>query len=306
LISLREKIRNIAERIQEVFIRGKSTAEADFISKSGKKTSHYFTGLRIIINNTPYLGGMGIDISERKKAEKKLQESEKRYRDFISVASHEFKTPLIPIIGIPQIILKDTNLTEQQKDFIDEILLSGKKLNKLMDNLLDTTKIDAKGIELNKHVIEINALIEQCINDLSFLIQYNNHTLVKRLQENVKLNIDNIKISQVLNNFISNAIKYTPQNGIIEISTQIDKDNNFIFSIKDNGIGIDKKDADLVFQKFGKIRGVEISQYNLDTYGNGLGLYISKEIIKLHGGEIWFESEGRNKGTKFYFKIPNR
>jgi len=301
-----EDKKHIAERIQEVFIRGKSTAEADFISKSGKKTSHYFTGLRIIINNTPYLGGMGIDISERKKAEKKLQESEKRYRDFISVASHEFKTPLIPIIGIPQIILKDTNLTEQQKDFIDEILLSGKKLNKLMDNLLDTTKIDAKGIELNKHVIEINALIEQCINDLSFLIQYNNHTLVKRLQENVKLNIDNIKISQVLNNFISNAIKYTPQNGIIEISTQIDKDNNFIFSIKDNGIGIDKKDADLVFQKFGKIRGVEISQYNLDTYGNGLGLYISKEIIKLHGGEIWFESEGRNKGTKFYFKIPNR
>jgi len=96
-----EDKRHIAERIQEVFIKGKSTAEAEFVSKTGKKIPHYFTGLRVIIDNIPYLGGMGINISERKKAEKKLQESEKRYRDFISVASHEFKTPLIPIIGIP-------------------------------------------------------------------------------------------------------------------------------------------------------------------------------------------------------------
>lgn len=299
-----EDKKHIAERIQEVFIKGKSTAEADFISKSGKKTFHYFTGLRIIINDTTYLGGMGIDISERKKAEKKLQESEKRYRDFISVASHEFKTPLIPIIGIPQLILKDTNLTEQQKDFINEILLSGKKLNKLMDNILDTTKIDAKSIELTKREMEINPLINSCISDLAFLMKHNSHTIIKRLKENVKLNIDDKKISRVLTNLILNAIKYTPQNGKIEISTQIDAADNFIFSIKDNGIGIDKKDADLVFQKFRKIRGAEISQYALDTYGTGLGLFISKEIIKLHGGEIWFESEGRNNGTTFNFKLP--
>ena len=238
------------------------------------------------------------------KVEEKLKESEGRYRDFISVASHEFKTPLIPIIGIPQLILKDKNLTEQQKDFINEILLSGKKLNKLMDNLLDTTKIDAKIIELTKREIEINPLINRCISDLAFLMKHNNHTVIKRLKENVKLNIDDKKISRVLTNLILNAIKYTPQNGKIEISTQIDAADNFIFSIKDNGIGIDKKDADLVFQKFGKIRKVEMSQYNLDTYGTGLGLYISKEIIKLHGGEIWFESEGRNKGTTFNFKLP--
>ena len=294
----------IAERIQEVFVKGKSTAEANFISKSGRKTPHYFTGLRIIINNISYLGGMGIDISERKKAEKKLQESEKRYRDFISVASHEFKTPLIPIIGIPHLILKDTNLTEQQKDFINEILISGKKLNELMDNLLDTTKIDAKSIELTKREMAINPLINSCISDLAFLMKHNNHTVIKRLKENVKLNIDDKKISRVLTNLILNAIKYTPRNGKIEISTQIDAADNFIFSIKDNGIGIDDKDAELVFQKFGKIRGAEMSQYKLDTYGTGLGLYISKEIIKLHGGEIWFESEGRNKGTTFNFKLP--
>lgn len=285
-----------------IFIAGFLIFSSLFLESNEIIIDNLLRGLILIL-----IGIITTILSEHiSKVEEKLKESEGRYRDFISVASHEFKTPLIPIIGIPQLILKGTNLTEQQKDFISEILISGKKLNKLMDNLLDTTKIDAKSIELNKREIEINPLIEQCINGLSFLIQYNNHTLVKRLQENVKLNIDNIKISQVLNNLISNAIKYTPQNGRIEIFTKIDNEKNFIFSIKDNGIGIDDKDADLVFQKFGKIRGVEISKNNIDTHGTGLGLYISKEILELHGGEIWFESAGKNNGTTFYFKLPRK
>lgn len=74
--------------------------------------------------------------------------------------------------------------------------------------------------------------------------------------------------------------------------------------IKDNGIGIEKNDKDLIFQKFGKIRGKKVGNLDVDMQGTGLGLYISREIIKLHGGEIWFESEGQNKGTTFKFKLP--
>jgi len=250
--------------------------------------------------------GISTDITERMKEEKKLRESEQKYRDFVSVASHEFKTPLIPIIGIPQLLLKDTNLTEKQKDFINEIYHSGKKLNNLIDNLLDTSQIDIKTIQLDKQEIEINPLIKQCISDLSFLIKQKNHKLIKRLQEDVILNVDDKKFSRILTNLISNAIKFSPQNGKIEISTQIDNKNNFIFSIKDNGVGIEEKDKDLIFQKFGKIRGEEIAKYKLDSHGSGLGLFISKEIIKLHGGEIWFESEGKNQGTTFYFKLPRK
>ncbi|MCK4239122.1 MAG: PAS domain-containing sensor histidine kinase, partial [Candidatus Lokiarchaeota archaeon] len=277
-----------------------------FIDKNGKKKA-------IIISR---------DITKRKIAEKKLKESEeklrklnkeleqrieertmelkeseKRYRDFSTVASHEFKTPLISIIGIPQLLLKDNNLTEQQKDSLNEILHSGKKLNKLIDNLLDTSQIERKSIELIKREIEINTLITQCISDLSFLIKQKNHKLTKNIQEDIKLNIDDKKISRVLTNLISNAIKFTPSNGKIEISTQIDEENNFVFSIEDNGIGIEEKDYDLIFEKFGKIRGEEIVKYELDSHGSGLGLFISKEIIKLHGGEMWFESTGKNNGT---------
>lgn len=237
---------------------------------------------------------------------KKLKESEKRYRDFMSIASHEFKTPLIPIIGMPQLLLKDNNLTEQQKDSLNEILHSGKKLNKLIDNLLDTSQIERKSIELIKREIKINTLIDLCISDLSFLIKQKNHLLKKNLKEDIKLNIDDRKISRVLTNLISNAIKYTPSNGKIEISTKIDGENNFIFSIKDNGIGIEEKDQELIFQKFGKIRGEEIVKYELNSHGSGLGLFISKEIIKLHGGEMWFESAGKNNGTTFYFKLPRK
>lgn len=237
---------------------------------------------------------------------KKLKESEKRYRDFMSIASHEFKTPLIPIIGMPQLLLKDNNLTEQQKDSLNEILHSGKKLNKLIDNLLDTSQIERKSIELIKREIKINTLIDLCISDLSFLIKQKNHILIKNLKEDIKLNIDDRKISRVLTNLISNAIKYTPSNGKIEISTKIDGENNFIFSIKDNGIGIEEKDQELIFQKFGKIRGEEIVKYELNSHGSGLGLFISKEIIKLHGGEMWFESAGKNNGTTFYFKLPRK
>jgi len=250
--------------------------------------------------------GTVIDITEKFRLEQKLRESEKRYRDFTSIASHEFKTPLIPIIGMPQLLLNDNNLTEQQKDSLNEILHSGKKLNKLIDNLLDTSQIERTSIELIKKEIEINTLIDSCISDLSFLIKQKNIILIKNLQKDIKLNIDDKKISRVLTNLISNAIKYTISNGKIEISSQIDKENNFIFSIKDNGIGIEEKDKDLIFQKFGKIRREEIVKYKLDFHGSGLGLFISKEIIKLHGGEMWFESAGKNNGTIFYFKLPKK
>ncbi len=248
--------------------------------------------------------GFTQDITERKRAEITLIESESHYKNFISIASHEFKTPLIPIIGIPQLLLKDNTLSRKQKEFINEIYFSGKKINKLIDDLLDTSKIDTKKIQLKKQKVKINHLINQCVTDLDFLIKRRKLAFELNFLDDITLTIDITRISQVITNLISNAIKYTPQNGKIEISTQLDKDDNFIFSIKDNGIGIDEKYKELVFQKFGKIRDEDFSKYELESYGSGLGLFISKEIIKLHSGEIWFESEGKNKGTTFYFKLP--
>ncbi len=325
-------LKQFLNKFREVFKTGEGVIDVRTRRKDGTYRWFETRGSTFIDNNgeVKYLL-VSRDITERKIAEKKLKkseeklrklnkeleqrieertkklkESEKRYRDFTSIASHEFKTPLIPIIGIPQLLVKDNNLTEQQKDSLNEILHSGKKLNELIDNLLDTSQIERKSVKLSKREIEINPLIDWCISDLSFLIKQKNHKLIKDMQEDIKLNIDDKKISRVLTNLVSNAIKFTPSNGKIEISTQIDDENNFIFSIKDNGIGIEEKDQELIFQKFGKIRGEEIVKYELDSHGSGLGLFISKEIIKLHGGEMWFESAGKNNGTTFYFKLPRK
>jgi len=301
-----ESPEEVKKHLEKIVREGADIFETKHRTKNGEIRNVIVSSKAINIRGRNFVQSIYRDITERKKAEKELRESETRYRDFVSVASHEFKTPLIPIIGIPQLLLKDTNLTEKQKDFINEIYHSGKKLNNLIDNLLDTSQIDIKIIQLDKQEIEINPLIKQCISDLSFLIKQKNHKLIKRLQEDVILNVDDKKFSRVLTNLISNAIKFSPQNGKIEISTYVDDENNFIFSIKDNGVGIEEKDQDLIFQKFGKIRGEEIAKYKLNSYGSGLGLFISREIINLHGGEMRFESAGKNNGTTFYFKLPRK
>ena len=110
------------------------------------------------------------------------------------------------------------------------------------------------------------------------------------------------RIYEVIINLLSNAIKYTPPQGIIKIGSKIEN-NQYIISIEDNGIGFTEKEREKIFKKFGKIerygKGLDVV-----SEGSGLGLYISKGIIELHGGQIWAESKGRDKGSTFYFSLP--
>jgi signal transduction histidine kinase len=110
------------------------------------------------------------------------------------------------------------------------------------------------------------------------------------------------QIHEVISNLLSNAINYSPHNGIIDINSVI-KDNTIIISIKDKGIGFTEDEKVKIFQKFGKINRAS-QGFDVISEGSGLGLFISKKIIELHGGEIWVESEGRNKGSTFYFTLP--
>ena len=110
------------------------------------------------------------------------------------------------------------------------------------------------------------------------------------------------QLHQVISNLLNNAIKYTPPHGNIEIKSEI-KDNLLIFSIKDSGIGLTEEERGRIFRQFGKVERFG-QGYDVMSEGSGLGLYISKKIIELHGGEIWVESEGRNNGSTFYFSLP--
>jgi signal transduction histidine kinase len=170
-----------------------------------------------------------------------------------------------------------------------------------MDQLLDVMKIESKKIELIKHPMNVKKIINNCIDELSYIIQEKNHNLVINVDEEIILNIDSERFFEIISNLLSNAVKFTPQNGTIEISADQKEDGNYLFKVKDNGIGLKADELGKLFQKFQTVR-----EYSGENYmkGTGIGLFISKGFVEAHGGKIWATSDGHNEGTTFSFTIP--
>ena len=250
------------------------------------------------------------DINSKKKAEiliieenKRLMELNKIKSEFISRASHELKTPITSIYGGSQILMelyKDQTCSEAI-EFIELINRGGKRLKLLVDNLLDASRIDSDKLRLNLQSDNIGQIIRESTNEIRYLAYKRNIIIEQHIPDTVNIVVDKIRIEQVITNLISNAIKNTPRKGIISLVLE-EKPDSVIFKVKDSGIGLTEKEMDKLFKKFGKIERVG-PKMDIDIEGSGLGLYISKEVIDLHGGNIWVESEGRNKGATFYFKL---
>ncbi len=257
------------------------------------------------------------NITERKTSEIKLNESretlkkknielrklDKTKNDFITMAAHELKTPLISISGYTDYILtkyeNDLN-SEIQQDLL-VVKSNIERLQKLMDQFLDAMKIESDKITLHKKLTNVKDIISNCVNNLSYQITEKNQEIRLKIGSNILLKVDHERIFQVFSNILSNAIKFTPKGGKIEISSQTKDKNTYLFEIKDNGIGLSEEEIPRIFKKF------EMIQHDSDEYyvkGTGLGLYISKGFIEAHGGKIWVTSDGKNKGTTFTFTLP--
>ena len=145
-------------------------------------------------------------------------------------------------------------------------------------------------------------LIRFCVKNLQGLAKTRNHLITLDIPEKMILYFEKERIYDVLSDLIINAIKYTPPYGQIKIKTEIE--NNFVIvTVQDNGIGFSMDDRKKIFKQFGKIERYD-KGWDIGIEGTGMGLYTSKKIVKLHGGRIWAESEGRNKGSKFCFSLP--
>ena len=259
------------------------------------------------------------DVTEKKMAEEKLKESERMLReqnielkeldrlktDFISIAAHDLKTPLISVGGyVDLILLREKGLKEEVKEDLNRVLNNVHRLEDYINRLLDVMKIEAKKVELVKREENIHDIIINCISDLEFQIGKKNLTINLDISEDLKLRVDRFKISQVFLNLLSNAIKFTPKDGKVNISN-IEDDETFVFSIKDNGKGLTPEEKQKLFGKFVTIeQGVD--GYSTLDKGSGLGLYIAKGFIEAHGGKIWAESKGRDLGTEFSFVLPKQ
>lgn len=235
----------------------------------------------------------------------RAREIDKMKSEFISVASHQLKTPLSGIKWFIELLLREKvgTLNEKQKDFINQVRISNERLITLVTDLLSVSHIETnRNFEIIKKPIDVCKSIERVIE--SSLPSAKKFSVTVKREESCPrkmiISADEEKIQQVFQNFVTNAIKYSKKNGEVKIGVEQSKDN-IVFSVHDEGIGIDEKDFPKVFTKF--YRGD--NAIKSETDGTGLGLYIAKAIIEAHEGKVWFDSKV-DKGTTFYFSLKNK
>jgi signal transduction histidine kinase len=231
----------------------------------------------------------------------KEKEIDKVKSELISNVSHELRTPLSTIKEGIALVFDGAlgPVQEGQKDMLARVKNNIDRLTRLINDLLDISKIEAGRLELHKSSVNITSLAKEVCSSFQNQLKNKNIQLVNRMREVVTpLYVDPDRISQVLTNLIANSIKFTPGNGRIELGIK-DEEREVEISVKDTGIGIARENIAGLFDRFAQFNRV----YGPGERGTGLGLAISKEIVEMHGGKIWVESE-TGKGSIFRLRLP--
>lgn len=251
------------------------------------------------------------DISKIKEAEKKLEEQNKELHElnnlkteFLTRASHELKTPLVAIKGNADLVIKlhHEDLNSEVITMLEAIQRGCNRIEDIIHKLIESSKLETSKIDIHTTKEDLPSLIQFCVNEIQSLVKMRNLTINLDVKHFVSTKFNKDQIHEVISNLLNNAINYSPPGGFIYIKSEV-KGNTIIISIEDRGIGFTKDEKMKIFQKFGKINRAN-QEFDIISEGSGLGLYISKKIIEIHGGKIWVESEGRNKGSTFYFALP--
>ncbi|MHA1256151.1 MAG: sensor histidine kinase, partial [Promethearchaeota archaeon] len=250
------------------------------------------------------------NITDKKEAEKLIIEENKKLleldeirKEMITRISHELKTPLTSIYGAIQILSE--SLRDQMNDnvlkFVDVIHRGSIRFKKLIENLLDISRMDSRKLELKAQQEDLSEIVNECVNEMIYLANNRGLKINLNFPHELLFELDKLRMEQAITNLISNAIKNTPMDGIISISL-LDYKEYIDIRIEDTGVGLTPEEKLKLFKKFGKIEryGMDL---DVDIEGIGLGLFISKEIVELHGGKILVESEGRNMGTTFTIRL---
>jgi len=219
----------------------------------------------------------------------------------VSLISHRLRTPLSVIKGAIETILSQElgPLNAEQNDYLNDALKNTQRLIELINSLLEISAIEEGGLRLTPKDIDLGPIVNKVARELLPLTKASNSQIKIEIEESLpQVNADPDKMTEIIINLISNAIKYTLNKGIIKISLK-QQNGEIIFACQDNGMGITTEEQTKIFQKY--FRGDRV--ITAETEGSGLGLYIAKEIIDRSGGRIWFNSEP-DKGTTFYFALP--
>ena len=242
------------------------------------------------------------------RVERQLESANKAKSNFLANMSHELRTPLNAVIGFSQ-VLQDQDfgpLNEKQKEYVLDILESGKDLLSLINDILDLSKVEAGKMELQLSPVVVGDLLTGSLVMIKEKAMKHGVTLKTDIPEELshfEMLADERKFKQILFNLLSNASKFTPDGGAITLSARRmteGKGEVIQVSVKDTGIGITPENQEKVFESFYQVSGSLASK----TSGTGLGLPLARSFVKLHGGRMWVKSEGDGKGSQFYFTVP--
>lgn len=249
-------------------------------------------------NGTPILVMLFQDISH-------LKEISKMKTEFVSIASHQLRTPLTAINWHLELLLGGEvgKINKKQKAFISDIYTGSKRMVKLVNDLLNVSRLEAGRLAIVPQPVQLETFLEDIVKEVEILAKASNciiqmHMPKKRVPE---IQIDPDLVRQVVHNFLTNAIRYSPKGeSAIDVTLAYTDENGYCIAVKDTGIGIPKKDQGHIFRKFYRADNAVSAAAD----GSGLGMYVARLIGEASGGRVWFTSAGKGKGTTFFLSLP--
>jgi len=248
-------------------------------------------------------GALDEAVKQEREMKEAAEAANRSKSQFLANMSHELRTPLNAIIGFSE-ILKDElfgPLNEGQKEYISDVWNSGKHLLSLINDILDLSKVEAGKMELQLAEFDLAAALTSSMHMIKEQALRRSIDLTVSVDDSVgTVSADERKVKQIVFNLLSNAVKFTPDHGKISVEAKRGADQLITVTVSDTGIGIEEKDKHKIFEEFKQID----SSYSRKYAGTGLGLSLTKRFVELHGGTLWFESAGKDQGTRFSFTLP--
>ena len=258
---------------------------------------------RLIIENRGLIQRLQDANGELEEANRELQRASEAKTQILSTVTHELKTPLTSIVGyIDQMLAhkdKVGQLNERQERYLERVKNNSRRLQELIDDLLDISRIEAGCLNLNLAELDVQQEVEEVLHSMHSLTSEKQLLVLLNIPTGlVKVKADSLRFSRVLTNLVSNACKYSPKGATVAISV-MENDGMMRFDVSDTGIGISEVDQSQLFTKFFRSNNFSTRQVS----GSGLGLFISKHLVEAQGGQMWVQSE-EGKGSTFSFTLP--